>query len=339
MVDPPAEKFEAADAVDLLRSAGWIEDRDIVTQGVSVTDVGGSHNVYRVAIGDDWRWILKRHQQPRGDFDGSFKRERQMYALAKDIAELAAVMPRFVGLLRDVIAIEAITGKTGWSISDSARSSMRRGLIVGLGALHRATWGTTGRSVPIAAVPWIFHAMDFDSPAFVWEEPAAGILHRVAGSTGAVAALRSAKSSWRTNCLIHGDAKLDNAMVPDDPSQSAVLVDWELGGLGDPTWDIAGLFLRDVYVSAEATPGRSWLEPLIDDLAADLSAYTDVLGRKLDVDKFVSYLAAWMVQSVVAAASSGSSQARELNPVLAAGVEMLVSPGDFSATLQARVGV
>ena len=79
-----------AEAVALVRSAGWLSDREIVTCGVSVTDMSRSQCVYRVDIGAVPRWVLKWHQPPRGDFDGSFDRERQSYALAAEVAELCS---------------------------------------------------------------------------------------------------------------------------------------------------------------------------------------------------------------------------------------------------------
>lgn len=63
--------------------------------------------------------------------------------------------------------------------------------------------------------------------------------------------LRRLRSSWRAPCLTHGDIKLDNVLVA--PTASApfpvALVDWELAGLGDPSWD-CGSFVGSLYHQA-----------------------------------------------------------------------------------------
>jgi hypothetical protein len=52
-------------------------------------------------------------------------------------------------------------------------------------------------------------------------------------------------TDWKTQTLIHGDMKWDNVILrqPDNPDLFQMkIVDWELAGLGDPAWDIAGVF-------------------------------------------------------------------------------------------------
>lgn len=64
--------------------------------------------------------------------------------------------------------------------------------------------------------------------------------------------------------LIHGDVKLDNVLVESAGSR-VVLVDWEMGGSGDPAWDLGALvgdLLSRWLVSAQvrcAAPVRRWL--------------------------------------------------------------------------------
>lgn len=55
---------------------------------------------------------------------------------------------------------------------------------------------------------------------------------------------------------VHGDLKLENAI---DSFGAAVLVDWELFGLGDPAYEIAG-FLQTIQADLDAAAQDDWLQ-------------------------------------------------------------------------------
>lgn len=48
-------------------------------------------------------------------------------------------------------------------------------------------------------------------------------------------------SQWETTSLIHGDIKWMNFIVLPN-NEDVKLVDWEIADLGDPLWDVAGVF-------------------------------------------------------------------------------------------------
>jgi hypothetical protein len=71
-----------------------------------------------------------------------------------------------------------------------------------------------------------------------------------------VEALQRATSSWQAVCLVHGDMKLSNLLIPgerDDP----VIIDWEYAQWGDPAWDVGGLLQSylSLWALAAATNG------------------------------------------------------------------------------------
>lgn len=71
-------------------------------------------------------------------------------------------------------------------------------------------------------------------------------------SLGALAA------DWPTEQLIHGDMKWQNCLMraAPDGATDCVFIDWEMAGLGDPLWDLAGL-------------AQSWLKTWLDGVSAD----------------------------------------------------------------------
>ena len=58
--------------------------------------------------------------------------------------------------------------------------------------------------------------------------------------------LESAAKEWSFQCIIHNDIKFENFLVPVSKSKTQKsrikLIDWELFGLGDPSWDIGCVF-------------------------------------------------------------------------------------------------
>jgi aminoglycoside phosphotransferase (APT) family kinase protein len=61
----------------------------------------------------------------------------------------------------------------------------------------------------------------------------------IQSSDGFVALLDEVAGAWRPGCLVHGDLRLDNCVLPPGPPRRGGLriVDWELARWGDPCWD------------------------------------------------------------------------------------------------------
>ena len=55
--------------------------------------------------------------------------------------------------------------------------------------------------------------------------------------------------SWRSDCMIHGDASSDNILVrlKDNQAGQIKLCDWEFAGWGDADWDAACFFQEFIY--------------------------------------------------------------------------------------------
>src|SRR5262249_17896305 len=58
--------------------------------------------------------------------------------------------------------------------------------------------------------------------------------------------LETLRAQWSAQCLIHGDVKWDNCLVPNagakDSHSDLKLIDWELSDFGDPCWDVGAVF-------------------------------------------------------------------------------------------------
>ena len=135
---------------------------------------------------------------------------------------------------------------------------------------------------------------------------------------GLCASLDGLASSWRGDAIIHGDAKLDNLLfVGDGHHMGAVLVDWELFGLGEPGWDIGSVvgdilhkWSSDTASTVARRAGISsnrQLPPVASStilawklIAAVLQGYgetSDMISDDSRLDRIIVYAAARLLQS------------------------------------------
>jgi hypothetical protein len=79
--------------------------------------------------------------------------------------------------------------------------------------------------------------------------------------------LRDLRSAWRCDALIHGDAKLDNMLVPAAPGGQPplIIIDWELAGLGDSRWDCASVIGSALYSVFQRQAVRKGVASLAED--------------------------------------------------------------------------
>jgi len=87
-----------------------------------------------------------------------------------------------------------------------------------------------------------------------------GALQRIPGLGDRLDALRN---SWRHTSLIHYDLKLENIIVTGGRPAHVKLIDWELAGMGDPSWDVGSImgeylaaWLLSIPVTGHHPPDR-----------------------------------------------------------------------------------
>jgi len=85
-------------------------------------------------------------------------------------------------------------------------------------------------------VPWILKANDHIYAG----QP---VLQLIQNDLCLSEALRKLNREWGGNSLIHGDIKLTNFIkIYGKKEKSVKLIDWEIGDIGNPLWDVAGFF-------------------------------------------------------------------------------------------------
>jgi hypothetical protein len=100
---------------------------------------------------------------------------------------------------------------------------------------------------------------------------------------GTRAALHYLARHWVRGAVVHGDVKWEHFHGAD----GQVLIDWELGGAGDPAWDVAGLLHE---LCAMDMPWSA--------LGACLRGYVQTVGRPVSTAFFLRCAAALTVRFV-----------------------------------------
>lgn len=99
---------------------------------------------------------------------------------------------------------------------------------------QQAPWVLTLSDPAIVAQQGFFSKSQAPNPA----------LSAVLGSAEFQELLTSLQPEWQFTSLIHGDLKWMNLLVHGEgEAQQLKLIDWEIADLGDPLWDVAGVFL------------------------------------------------------------------------------------------------
>jgi thiamine kinase-like enzyme len=97
------------------------------------------------------------------------------------------------------------------------------------------------------------------SPASFARAPGIGFGTFLAAMQALEVPLRAVADAWSPSCLIHGDLRDDNILVADrrDADPPIAFVDWELGGWGDPLWDLGAWIGQYLYYWVESIKAGS----------------------------------------------------------------------------------
>lgn len=190
---------------------------------------------------------------------------------------LADLAPRVVHLdaERLLLVVEGMPGATLAERGPEAPAMVALGCA--LARVHGH--GTMGRRAPMPAALRL-QAPRVDDVAGM-SSAALALVREIQASRPLLALLDPLRASWRARALIHGDVRFANVLIRPAPAPPVALVDWELGGDGDPVWDVACVIADALaHPAASAPPGAD----AADGVRAFLAAYRDGGGEQRPTD-------------------------------------------------------
>jgi len=254
-----------------LREWGLIDAGCVVDDELTITCVARRNRNFRVDRGDGRGWFIKQPYDPAEGGLETLRRESAFHHFCRD-EPAAAPIVRFLPRLlesRDegaVLVFELVSGAR--TLESRLRDEPALGRVVPAARAFGAALATVHRVFGrmVADEDRRLGWLPRDRPAVpTLHEPPPELLADLSGgnletlriiqaSEVLGAHLDHSRRSWRADTVIHGDVKLDHVLARaprggDDPDAVEIwLVDWEMVGIGDPAWDLAGA-LQDVLVA------------------------------------------------------------------------------------------
>lgn len=179
----------------------------------------------------------------------------------------------------DILIFDKIAGteSLGDRVERSGELSPRTSRTIGaaIGAVHAATSDGARDVTTLGAdigslVPQVLEVGPEDLAGLSAGE--IELVRLVQGDPSLAEALAALAEGWRRQCLVHGDLRADNVLVPRGREEPAVLIDWELTRYGDPACDLGSLIgdvVRSCLDRVRPSEGavREWTRPAAGMLA------------------------------------------------------------------------
>ncbi|MBF4163305.1 phosphotransferase family protein [Nocardioides acrostichi] len=262
-------------------------------------------------LGDgESRWILR--MPPRAGRSPSAHDVRREHRVTRALHASAVPVPRAVLLVEDPALLGAefavsafVPGATIQSraeldaLDDAQVDAAVAALVGGLADLHRVEPAEVG--LADFARPDAYAARQLRRWSGQWEQVGPARLAGLAGEV--VARLERAIPPQRRTSVVHGDYRIDNALLGLGRSEVTLnaVVDWELATLGDPVADVAMMCAYrhpgfDLIVGEPA----AWTSPRLPDPTALAAVYEARGGPELEHWDFHTALAHYKVAVIAA---------------------------------------
>ena len=284
----PARVDDGSLAAKALSACGWLEKGDLQDPRLKVETLSRFHIVSRVTAPDGRMAIVKYPAKGSASGGRNLARELYVYRLARWKPGIASALPRPILLdeAHQILAVEYLGhGGSEWPLHFAPYPITHPPIAARLG-IAMAKWhgDTTEVSLLPSLSAGILHlGNDTETATADRAAGSARFMRFLAGDTVFSQLLAEAQHLYRPRCLIHGDIRGDNWVLQDDELK---LIDWEMSGLGDPAWDIAGalaeMVLQAIRDGIGAEPGTSGWPKTVETLAPIfLNAYcqTDTCHR------------------------------------------------------------
>ena len=329
------------DAIHHLLRIGLVTPGELLDGTVTVHESIGRNHMVRVERPDAPSFTLKQPKDADAPDAMTMWTEAAIFWLTANDPEfgrLAHWLPRYhhyqesnkLLTIEYVTAADSLMSKLiAGPVEPALLREVGRAFALLHGAVSRGSAAQPSRRLFRSDIPWVLTLGSAEARFMPGNPTASAVLGEILRRPDAVAALARARAEWRTDQVIHGDAKGANVLILDDGSIR--IIDWEIAALGDGLWDVAGmvhsLLLPNplmpqepvAVLQARATP---WVEALCGGYVEGGMAV-----RAGDWRETVVRLAgARILQTCLEAVHYGGPVPQALPSLLAVAFELLVRP-------------
>ena len=258
--------------VPFLLERGLIEERRIVDGALQVIDVSRKHHNFKLLGDDEPGFFLKQGVGREGahavDHEARLYEWFRMHPAADRLSELLPRCRLYDAGERTVVLDLVEDAQSLYEYHRRHRrltQAIGRALGDSLATLHELTTPglsatPSGQAVPERAAVFLLQHRPSLEARMTTSAGGLEVVRRIQRSEELCRALDRLHENWREPCVIHGDLRLDNcqlvAIAVRGRPPRVQFVDWEMGGVGDPAWDIGSIFaecLSAWLLSAPAT--------------------------------------------------------------------------------------
>jgi aminoglycoside phosphotransferase (APT) family kinase protein len=339
--------------VPYLLQRGILKPRDLLQEHWFVADNDMKRPVLRVSTPAGGGWIVKQASPLDATHVRMLDREAALFYLPRlqDWARpLRSLMPRMRSYDPGVhaLVVDELPHDTAWDhLRRRTAQPAKLGALLGqaLGRAHQVVIPPAAAQPMLfaAKLPWILQLNrtgldEIDEPA------TRALLALIRSDDGLCRRLLALEENWRTDTLVHGDAKLDNALVRVLPRPRVWLIDWAFAGRGDPAWDVGSMiqsclqlwlygitFRRDAPF-ADAVDRSAFPIHIVQDFSRTLletyrkeRALTDHAARGL-ILKAARFSGAALLQSALADSRTEDQYTMRQLAMLQVGMHILAHP-------------
>jgi aminoglycoside phosphotransferase len=284
-------------ATPYLLERGLIDVDWIIDGQLTINSEARRNRNLRV-VGPDGRGVLIKqpeYQSASGhsslEIEAAFCRHWQE---RPDACQSVAFIPRLLDhdAQTATLVFELIPGASVFAAAIVNLSERARATVVAeqlgthLATVHRSYSGATiGLGDQLGMLrrdpPWAMQIHE-PIPAMLTQLSAGNyaLIHQLQSEQGLAERIDLARHDWRPLTVIHGDMKFDNIVVQTernsghDTSERVWIVDWEMAQIGDPGWDLAGVFqdFLVLWIRSMPTAHERAAEVLISQAAVPLAA-------------------------------------------------------------------
>jgi hypothetical protein len=321
---------------ELLRR-GLLAKSELLDGAVTVADSTSRHRNALVMRKGASGYFVKEAIPTQPMSVQTLAREAATYALvhqpggggAAPLRSLAALMPLFIlwDPQQRLLILELLPGAENLGAHARRTNSFSPALAARFGeALARCHRDTAGVLTPAGhrhvfplGIPWALTIAQQGQLPSNLSTANAQMLSVIQRYPNFPRRLEALQKSWRRDVLIHGDLKFENCVLayPNGPESEAEIrvVDWEIGDIGDPRWDVGSLmqswlsywiFSMPMGVSEPeqlAARAQYPLEAMQPAIRAFWRSYADAIGVSGDAERellhtCIGFGAARMIQTV-----------------------------------------
>lgn len=297
-----------------LLAKGLLDASTIVNESYSVSMRSFRSTLFEVVSSDDSALCIK---QLDSDHDNApYLLQKEATALwsiwhHEELAHLRPIVPMYHGydvssqiLITEKI-VDAVNLDEYKEIEGEISVELLSNLIHNLSTIHvsqTALEGLSSINFFRKELPWIFSINDSYENGELLMPQYWPVVDYIRSYSSLWRKLNEARGTWERTSLIHGDIKWSNILISNSrPTEEFWLVDWEMADIGDPVWDLAGVYQNiictEVFKNEESGFQLDPAWSLIKQLNEKYYASRSISSESIHIDKLIDFIVVRLLQS------------------------------------------